>query len=217
MKIQLAIDRVSVEQAISLINKTKEYIDIVEIGTSLIKDYGMSAIITIRKEFPDITILADIKTIDEAEYEFRAVYEAGADIATVMGASSMASIEICDRVAKEYGKEYMIDLLEVDDKRLSGLKVFKDAIFAIHLPSDKEGEGLEPLIRQSVNSLKGIDRIAVAGGVSKKSISLIKKSGIEIAIVGGAITKAMDPEKSAEEIAREGRDSHDSYIRNHSG
>lgn len=204
MKIQLAIDRVSIEEAFQIIEETRDYVDIVEIGTSLIKDFGMSSVRRIKKAYPDMVILADIKTIDEAEYEFRAVYEAGADIATVMGASAISSIEICDKVAKEYGKDYMIDLLEVDEGRLSKLVHFPYAIFGVHLPADKAGVGLEKLIEESTESLKGIERIAVAGGVSLKTMPLIQKSGIEIAIVGGAITKAANRREMAKAIKEAG-------------
>lgn len=203
MKIQLALDRITVGEAIRIIEQTREYIDIIEIGTSLIKDYGMSSIRRIREAFPDAVILADIKTVDEAEYEFRAVYEAGADIATVMGAAAVSSIEICDRVAKKYNKEYMIDLLEVDQERLAKLTVFGNAIFEIHLPADMQGIGLEKLVKESRNALAGVKKIAVAGGVSKSTLSLLKECGVEIAIVGGSVTKASDKAKAAQELKEE--------------
>ena len=66
MKLQVAIDRVSIERAIDIIREVEEYTDIVEIGTSLIKDFGLESVRRIKKEFPTKIILADIKTIDEA-------------------------------------------------------------------------------------------------------------------------------------------------------
>lgn len=203
MRLQLAIDRVSVEDALALIQETHEYMDIIEIGTSLIKDYGMQSIRTIRRMFPDITLLADIKTIDEAEYEFRAAYEAGADLATVMGAASLRSIEQCDKISKQYHKEYMIDLLEVSPDRLEMLTAFQDAIFAIHLPSDCKGHGLDLLLSQSMSSLRNVERIAIAGGVSKQTLPAIKQNGIEIAIIGSAITGSPNPRFTAMEFSKE--------------
>lgn len=205
MKIQVAIDRVTTEQAILIIEEVKDSVDIIEIGTSLIKDYGLESVRSIRSAFPTIKILADIKTIDEAEYEFRAAYMAGADILTVMGAASIDSIEICQRVAKEYQKEYMIDLLEVSGDKINELKKFKDAIFCVHLPADKDGLGLEELVVKSSRELIDCPRLAVAGGVSLKTLSIIKESGFEIAIVGGAITKSENMQKSAYDFCREAR------------
>ncbi len=205
MKIQVAIDRVTIEQAIEIIKVVKDYADIIEIGTSLIKDYGLESVRNIRNAFPDITILADIKTIDEAEYEFRAGYKAGADILTVMGAANIDSIEICRNVAVKYQKDYMIDLLEVSDEKIKELKKFKDAIFCVHLPADKEGQGLKELVQKTSKNLIDCPRLAVAGGVSLKTLSIIKESKFEIAIVGGAITKAENMKEAAYIFSREVR------------
>ena len=43
MKLQVAIDRVSIEKAIDIIREVEEYADIVEIGTSLVKDFGLES------------------------------------------------------------------------------------------------------------------------------------------------------------------------------
>lgn len=200
MKLQLAIDRVSIEKAIKIIKNTGDYVDIIEIGTSLIKDYGMESIRKIKEEFPYKTILADIKTIDEAEYEFHAAFKAGADIATVMGGAAISSIKLCQRAATEYGRSYVIDLLEVNDAKLEQLKQFTDAIFCIHLPADNEGLGLDKLIEDSAFKLKTMTHLAAAGGVSKESIPILIKNKIEIAIIGGAITKAEDSRAAAKDF-----------------
>ncbi len=205
MKIQVAIDRVTIEKAIEIIEVVKDFVDIIEIGTSLIKDYGLQSVKEIRRAFPEVKILADIKTIDEAEYEFRAAYEAGADILTVMGAAAIASIEICRKVAREYNKEYMIDLLEVSGSKLNELRRFEDAIFCVHLPADKGGAGLEELVAKSSRELMDCPRLAVAGGVNLKALPILKKSGIEIAVVGGAITKSENMLEAANTFYREAR------------
>lgn len=189
MKIQLAIDRVSIEKAIEIIEETTCYVDIIEVGTSLIKDFGLESIRQIKQKFPNNIILADIKTIDEAAYEFEAAYRAGADIATVMGVSSLETIKICKKVANEYGKDYMIDLIETSQEKQQALKEFKDAILCVHLPSDKDGKGLESLIDSTIIELRDFPRLAVAGGVKISNIKTIKDANFQIAIIGGAITK----------------------------
>lgn len=190
MKLQVAIDRVSIERAIEIIRETYPYADIIEIGTSLIKDFGLESVRIIKKEFPNKTILADIKTVDEAEYEFEAVYNAGADIATVLGGASLETIRICQRVANKHNKDYLIDLLETSKEKQELLKEFSDGIICVHLPSDKEGNGLEELIDETLENLKDFPKLSVAGGVNVSNIATIKKANFKIAIVGGAITKA---------------------------
>ncbi|GAA3181518.1 orotidine 5'-phosphate decarboxylase / HUMPS family protein [Fructilactobacillus sanfranciscensis] len=69
MKIQLAIDLEDVDGAIKLIEKTKDSIDIFEYDTPLVINFGLEGLAKIRKQFPDITLLADLKIMDVAVYE----------------------------------------------------------------------------------------------------------------------------------------------------
>lgn len=194
MKLQLAIDRVTIEKADKMIEKTLDYVDIIEIGTSLIKDYGLEGSIKyIKKKYPNGCFLVDLKTCDEGAYEFQRVYECGGDIPTVMGFSSIATLKACKEIADRYEKEYMIDLLEITDEKLEILKKeFAEAIFCIHLSSDDKGAGLETYIKEMKQKLNGIEKIAVAGGVHVDMIKQLKDADIYIAIVGSAILKAKD-------------------------
>ena len=109
MKLQVAIDRVDVPAAMEMIRQVEAYADIVEIGTSLIKDFGLeNSVGALTRTFPAQDFLADIKTCDEGAYEFRKTYEAGAAVATVMGFSSSATIRACAEVADAFGRDYLI-------------------------------------------------------------------------------------------------------------
>lgn len=203
MRLQAAIDRVSVERADEIIRQTAGYADIIEVGTSLIKDFGLEGSVKVLKErYPEQCILADLKTCDEGAYEFRRSYEAGGDIPTVMGFSSIPTLRACQEAAGEFGKEYMIDLLEVSDDKLETLKKeFPEAIFCVHLPSDNKGEGLEELVLHMCEQMRGIEKIAVAGGVTLDTIDIMKRAGVDIVIVGGAINKADNITEAAKAFA----------------
>lgn len=188
MKIQLAVDRVTIEEAVDIIEQAKDSIDIIEIGTSLFLDYGQESLHTLRKRF-DHTILTDIKTMDEAEYEFRRVYGNGADIATVMGASAIETIRICQQTAQAFNRDYMIDSLEVSDEKIQELKEFEDAIICLHLPKDKKGS-LKDYVEGFIKKHQLTNRLAAAGGITLEDMPYLKEAGIEIAVVGSAITKS---------------------------
>jgi 3-hexulose-6-phosphate synthase len=199
--LQVAIDRVSVQEAERIIDLSDGMADIIEVGTSLIKDFGLERSVgALKKKFPKQTILADIKTIDEGEYEFQRTFEAGADIATVMGASSHSTIRSCQEMACEYSRFYMIDLLGLDDRATAALAEFDDAIFCLHLPSDCAGAGLSELIQRGVELLGGGKHIAAAGGVRLENLPLFRSLGIEIVIVGSAITKSGNIRRSVREF-----------------
>lgn len=198
MKIQLAVDRVTLEEAITIIEQAHPHFDIIEVGTSLFLDYGLESVRQIRSCF-DQPILADFKTMDEAEYEFNQIYSNGADIATVMGATSLDTIRICQRVAQKYNKAYMIDIMEVSDEKIKELAEFKDAIIALHLPKDKNAD-LRTYIEDFISKHQLDNQLAAAGGITLEDLPYLKEAGIEIAIVGSAITKNEDIEQTAKQF-----------------
>jgi 3-hexulose-6-phosphate synthase and related proteins len=195
MKIQLAVDRVSIEKAVEIVDKAKDYVDIIEVGTSLIKDYGMESLRSIRGRYKEKCILADIKTIDEGEYEFKAAFENGADIATVMGAASIETLDICYYTAKKYNKVMMIDMLQLSDEKIKNLDKYQDAIFCIHTPSDNKADNIGEKIKSTKKLLPDIKRLAIAGGINMGNIDQVKE--IEIVILGSAITKSDDIKEAA--------------------
>lgn len=91
----------------------------------------------------------------------------------------------------------------MSDEKIEILKKeFPEAIFCVHLPSDNQGVGLEALVQHACENLKGVEKIAVAGGVKLDNISLMAQCGIDIVIVGSAISKAEDVKETAKAFAR---------------
>lgn len=203
MKLQIAIDRVSLEQALALLGQVADTVDIVEIGTSLIKDYGLESVRQVKSLFPKLTILADLKTMDEGAYEFKAAYAAGADIATVMGAASLGTISACYGVAVEQQRDIMVDLLETGDDKLRRLAGFPAALYCVHVPIDEDQSELETMVGRFCADHPDLQRIAVAGGVTLAQIPLLKRLPIEVCIVGSAITKSTDPKTAASTFYKE--------------
>lgn len=209
MKLQVAIDRVTCEEAESLVRELRGNADIVEIGTSLIKEFGLAgSVAPLCREFPDVCFLADIKTCDEAAYEFDKCYEAGAHTATCMGFSSDASLRACEASAAKWEREWMIDLMGLPDERVRTLaEEFPSAIFGIHLSFDDQGEGIRDLILRQTELIResekkdGVRRlIAAAGGIKEKLIPELSMCGIDIVIAGSAVTGGPDVRSAAEAI-----------------
>ncbi|QSO51275.1 orotidine 5'-phosphate decarboxylase [Alicyclobacillus curvatus] len=226
LKLQVAIDRVPLDRALDIVGEVREIADIVEIGTSLTKDYGMESIRAIRQLLdgdngpnngasngasngssngsnngPRPKILADIKTMDEGAYEFEAAYAAGADYATVMGAAARATVEACYRVAENRGRDILIDLLETTPEKIAALQGLKNAVFCIHLPKDGPASDIVAKVDEFWQAYPDIERIAVAGGITLDQIPLLAKLPIEICIVGSAVTGADDVRLAAEAFA----------------
>lgn len=105
MYIQLALDRMDINQAIQITQQVEKYIDWIEVGTSLIKEFGIKSIEAIKRAFPSKMIVADTKTMDNAVYECNLCFEAGADVMTVMGVAPLMTVEACLKEASIRGKK----------------------------------------------------------------------------------------------------------------
>ena len=197
MKIQLALDRMNIAEAIELTRKVEDSIDWIEVGTSLIKEFGVASIKEMKQAFPHKQIVADIKTIDNARYEFELCFDAGADIATVMGVSPLVTIDTCMEVAHRYQKKVMIDLLNTSDQQKRDLRKYKDAIFCEHVSKDQQEELGSQNHGTKPSDFSGF-QVAAAGGVTLDSIEdLVGSLNPAVVIIGSAITKADNPSASA--------------------
>lgn len=190
MKLQVAIDRVSLSEATNIIKEINDYTDIIEIGTSLIKEYGLKALAPLTKSS---ILLGDIKTCDEGAYEFDLGFKLGFKYLTVMGNSSFDTLNICYQIAQHYQGEIMIDLLECSSEKIQAISCFPKAIYCLHTSTDSTNK-INPLvqIQQFKTQFPQIQRIAVAGGISPKQLTKLKQLNVEIAIIGSAITKHSD-------------------------
>ncbi|MFL6518047.1 MAG: 3-hexulose-6-phosphate synthase [Bacillus sp. (in: firmicutes)] len=197
MKVQLALDRMNIAEAIELTRKVEDSIDWIEVGTSLIKEFGVASIKEMKQAFPHKQIVADIKTIDNARYEFELCFEAGADVATVMGVSPLVTIDACMEVANRYQKKVMIDLLNTSDEQKRQLQKYHDAIFCEHVSKDQQEE-LGSQNQGTKPSDFSAFQVAAAGGIKLDSIeNLIRTLNPEVVIIGSAITKADSPSAAA--------------------
>ena len=77
MKLQLALDDITLEDAVKLVGEVQDDIDIVEIGTPMVIEYGMEAVRVMKEKYPHLEILADLKIMDAGYYEAKEALEAG--------------------------------------------------------------------------------------------------------------------------------------------
>ena len=53
MKLQLALDTFTLEAALALVEQVRDCVDIIEIGTPFLLEYGMEAVRRFRRAFPE--------------------------------------------------------------------------------------------------------------------------------------------------------------------
>jgi len=176
--------------------------DWIEIGTPLIKSEGMDAIRTMRKAFPDRTILADMKTVDTGAMEVEMAAKAGADVVIILGSADDSTVLDALRSAHKYGVRLMADLISAPDpvKRAVELEALGVDYVNIHIGIDQQMVGKNPISLLIEISEKVSVQLAVAGGLDADSAAQAVKAGARIVIVGGNITRSDNVTEAARKV-----------------
>ncbi|MDD4859184.1 MAG: orotidine 5'-phosphate decarboxylase [Dehalococcoidales bacterium] len=178
----------------------------VEIGTPLIKSEGMNAVREMRRKFPQLTICADMKTMDAGATEVEMAAKAGANIVFVLGTSPDSCISEAVLAAKKYGVKLAADLISVTDpvKRAVELEAMGVDIINIHVGLDQQVLGINPvdLVRKISGAITHKAMISAAGGLNSETAVQAWEAGADILIVGGSLYKARSPEESVRQIIK---------------
>ena len=202
MKLQFAMDTLTTEAALDLAAAAAPHVDILELGTPLIKSAGLAAVTAVKATHPDKIVFADLKTMDAGELEADIAFTAGADLVTVLGSAGDSTIVGAVKAAKKHGKGVVVDLIGVADKpkRAKEVVALGAEFVEMHAGLDEqaeEGFTFGTLLRDGEAS--GVP-FSVAGGVNATTIPLVQQSGAQVAVVGGAIYSSEDVAAAAAEI-----------------
>lgn len=202
MRLQFAMDTLTTESALDLAAKAAPYVDILELGTPLIKSEGLAVITAVKAAHPDKTVFADLKTMDAGELEADIAFSAGADLVTVLGVAGDSTITGAVAAATKHGKGVVVDLIGVSDKAARAREVVAlGAVFVeMHAGLDEQAED-----GYSLDALLSAGKAAevpfsVAGGVSADSVEAVQQAGADVAVAGSAIYSASDVAAAAAAI-----------------
>jgi 3-hexulose-6-phosphate synthase/6-phospho-3-hexuloisomerase len=194
-ELQVALDFLELSRALRVAREAASAgAEILEAGTPLIKSEGLDAVRALRKEFPDRRIVADMKTMDAGRAEMESAAKAGADVVTVLGAASDATVRECVEAARNYGFEVEADLINVSDPaaRARELESLGVGLVGVHCPIDEQMRGRDPFeVLRKVRSAVSLP-LAVAGGITSESAPGAVAAGADVVVVGGAIAKSAD-------------------------
>ncbi|WP_104163676.1 3-hexulose-6-phosphate synthase [Cryobacterium sp. N22] len=202
MKLQVAMDVLTTDDALALAGQVAPYVDIIELGTPLIKAEGLRAVTAIKQAHPDKIVFADLKTMDAGELEADIAFTAGADLVTVLGTAGDSTIAGAVKAAAKHNKGIVVDLIGVADKVARAREVIAlGAVFVeMHAGLDEQAEAgfsLETLLAAGETAKVPF---SLAGGVSAATITAVQRAGAAVAVAGGAIYGADDPAAAAAEL-----------------
>ena len=205
MRLQLALDMVDIAGARAILEEVVDLVDIVEIGTPMIIREGVKAVSETKKAFPQVEVLADLKIMDAGEYEAGMAFDAGADMVTVLGAASDATVRGVVRHAASRQGRVMVDLIAMGNvpARAREVDAWGADYICVHTASDMRGSGRDSLDDLAqVGPLLRRASLAVAGGIDADSLPRIAEHRPDVVVVGGYITGHHDRRQATLNIRR---------------
>ena len=202
MQLQVAIDFLTTEDALALAAKVADSVDIIELGTPLIKAAGLSVVTAMKDAHPDKIVFADLKTMDAGELEADIAFKAGADLVTILGVAGDSTIAGAVKAARAHGKGIVVDLIGVKDKaaRAKEVTALGATFVEMHAGLDEQVEaGFTFGTLLEAGSTSGVP-FSVAGGVTIATIGAVQEAGARVAVAGAAIYGAADPAVAAAEL-----------------
>jgi len=204
--LQIALDNPNLERAKEILCQMPESDRIIlEVGTPLLKKYGVKVIRELRDSAKDMFIVADLKTLDVGKVEVDLAFEETADAVVAAG---LAAPEILDGFiyeAKRLGIYSVVDMMEVSDpvQKLRSLKQLPDIVI-LHRPIDVEKAGVHHRmelikeLRQAFANQRLL--IAIAGGIIPETAREALGKGADIIIAGRYITQSKDVKRAVREF-----------------
>jgi 3-hexulose-6-phosphate synthase len=201
--LQIALDLEELVKAVDIATKITSSLKCeniwLEVGTPLLKAWGKIAIRSI-KELTKCFTVVDTKTMDVPLVEARVVKSAGGDAFTVLGTADDETLIEASVAKKEHGILLIVDLISSRDpyKRALETAKYEPDVLLFHVGISVQrarGVTAAELVEEIVkvkNEISNV-KIAVAGGLKPGLIKPIVERGVDVVVVGSAITSAEDP------------------------
>ncbi|HEX7395621.1 MAG TPA: orotidine 5'-phosphate decarboxylase / HUMPS family protein [Anaerolineaceae bacterium] len=205
--LQAAMDYISLPKALVMAYQVAPEVDIIEIGTPLCKAAGLEAIRAMREICPDKLILADLKTPDVGGLEATMAFDAGADMMTVIGGATLATVEQALTVARARGKEMLMELTGVRDTEIlvRAAEWRKIGVERIVYHREWDAQSADRMWAESdkVTIRKLIEmgfKLTVTGGLTIELLPFFADLPVSVLICGRGIREASDPRSAARQM-----------------
>lgn len=200
MKIQLALDLLDREQALEVVRQAGSHVDIIEVGTSLLKMCGIAITDEIRAICPDKPLFLDMKIIDGPEREATLMSGCRPEFYSMLAVASDTAVKKVLAIARKTNAQVVFDLQSAPNPvtRAVELKALGATQLCVHKNADCGDDPCDAFREYlDVRKATGLP-VSLAGGINLSTLPAIKAQlDPAIAIVGGAILNAGDYCKAA--------------------
>ena len=206
--VQISLDLTNIDEALETAQMAlRAGVDWLEAGTPLILAEGLHGVRKLREAFPNIPIVADLKTMDGGYLEAEMMAKAGATHVVVMARAHEETIKVVVQAGKDYGIKVMGDNLGCPDM-VAGAKWLEmlGCDFVIHHIGYDERRGIAALGKRMpspMDQLKAVvDAVNVpvqaVGGLTLEQAIACPSFGAPLVVLGAPLTIDADSFKTAD-------------------
>jgi 3-hexulose-6-phosphate synthase len=206
--VQISLDLTNIEEALETASMAlRAGVDWLEAGTPLILAEGLHGVKKLREAFPQIPIVADLKTMDGGYLEAEMMAKAGATHVVVMARAHPETIKCVVKAGKDFGAKVMGDNLGCPDMVLAA-KELEDlgCDYIVHHIGYDERRGIAAMGKRMPSPLDQLKEVVNAvqvpvqavGGLSLEQAMSCPAYGAPLVVLGAPLTIDADAFKTAE-------------------
>jgi 3-hexulose-6-phosphate synthase len=206
--LQISLDLTNIDEALETAAMAlRAGVDWLEAGTPLILAEGLHGVRKLREAFPNIPIVADLKTMDGGYLEAEMMAKAGATHVVVMARAHEETIKCVVKAGKDYGIGVMGDNLGCPDM-VAGARFLEDlgCDFVIHHIGYDERRGIAASGRPMPSPLDQLREVVAAvkvpvqavGGLTLEQAIQCPKYGAPLVVLGAPLTIDAEAFKTAD-------------------
>src|SRR5689334_8668003 len=181
-------------------------VDWLEAGTPLILAEGLHGVRKLREAFPQVPIVADLKTMDGGYLEAEMMFKAGATHVVVMARAHEETIKCVVQAGRDYGAKVMGDNLACPDM-VAGAKWLEDlgCDYVIHHIGYDERRGIAAAGKRMPSPLDKLREVVAAvkipvqavGGLTLEQAVRTPEYGAPLVVIGAPLAVDADSFKTA--------------------
>jgi len=206
--VQISLDLTDIDEALrTAALAVRAGVDWLEAGTPLILAEGLHGVRALRRNFPGIPIVADLKTMDGGYLEAEMMAKAGATHVVVMARAHEETIRCVVKAGADFGCQVMGDNMVCPDM-VAGAKWLEDlgCDYVIHHIGYDERRGIAAAGRRMPSPLDQLREVVAAvrvpvqavGGLSLEQAVACPRYGAPLVVLGAPLTIDADAFRTAE-------------------
>ncbi len=206
--VQISLDLTNIDEALETADiAIRAGVDWLEAGTPLILAEGLHCVRELRSAFPDVPVVADLKTMDGGYLEVEMMAKAGATHVVVMARAHEETIHCVVEAGRDFGVKVMGDNLACEDM-VDGARYLEDLgcdYIIHHIGYDERrgiaarGERMPSPLDQLKEVVEAVDiPVQAVGGLSLEEAIRCPEYGAPLVVLGAPLTIDADAFKTAD-------------------